>query len=364
MGTEATVEWHDWSGVFARERARLIEALGAMTDGGLVEQCEHVGATSVPGLVGRACLDLALAVWPFPLEEPAQHALAALGYELDHELAGAPGHRFRHASAAIRLYAIESGSPSWMDYLVLREYLRNDQGAREALSSLKRRWDGGAESAAYREAKGRWIEERLVDARLAWIEREGFAPVRRAVDELRDFDRAWQLGGGWALDLFVGQVRRIHDDVDVAVSCADQAALQRHLTAHNWTLLTPVDGRLQPWPQHMRLEPPRHQVHAHRNGAFIDFLLDDITAGVWRYRREPAIIRDASRISLRTDEGIPYLAPELVLLFKSTRDSGAIRAKDQADFEVACPMLGPERRAWLRRALTATNPDHPWLDRL
>ena len=85
---------------------------------------------------------------------------------------------------------------------------------------------------------------------------------------------------------------------------------------------------------------------------------------VWRYRREPAIIRDASRMSLRTNEGVPYLAPELVLLFKSKRDSGTVRAKDQADFEMASPMLDLERRAWLRRALTATNPDHPWLDQL
>lgn len=364
MGSEAMKESHDWSGEFARERVRLVAALGAMPTGGIVEQCEHVGATSVSGLLGQPCLDIALAVWPFPLEESARQALATLGYELDHEFASAPEQRFQHTSAAIRLYAIESGSPLWMDFLALREYLRADQAARDAFTALKSRWEEGVASPGYQEMKGQWLEERLVDARLAWIEREGFAPVRQVAEELRDFDHAWQIGGGWALDLFLGRVRRIHDDVDVTISRADQAALQRYLTARNWTLLTPFDGQLQPWPAHMRLEPPRHQAHAHRDGVFIDFLLGDIADDVWRYRREPAIIRDASRISLQSDEGIPYLAPELALLFKSKRDSGTVRAKDQADFETACSILDPERRAWLRWALTATNPDHPWLDQL
>jgi hypothetical protein len=42
----------------------------------------------------------------------------------------------------------------------------------------------------------------------------------------------------------------------------------------------------------MQLELPRHQVHAHRDGAFIDILLSDIAHGVWRYRRTPpAVLR-------------------------------------------------------------------------
>jgi GrpB-like predicted nucleotidyltransferase (UPF0157 family) len=216
IGTGETLEAHDWRSDVARERARLIEALGAMPDGGILDQCEHVGATSVPGLIGQLCLDIALAVWPFPLEEPARQSLATLGYELDNELdnevMGTHEHCFQHTNAAIRLYVVESGSPSWMDFLALREYLRNDQAAREALSALKRKWDGDAESSDYREAKGRWLDESLVDARLAWIKREGFTPVRRTAEEFRGFDRAWQIGGGWALDLFLGRVRRIHDE--------------------------------------------------------------------------------------------------------------------------------------------------------
>ena len=71
-----------WKEQFAREHERLIAALGEMTDGGIVERMEHVGTTSVPDLLGQPCVDIALAVWPFPLEEPALQSLSSMGYEL------------------------------------------------------------------------------------------------------------------------------------------------------------------------------------------------------------------------------------------------------------------------------------------
>lgn len=102
-------------------------------------------------------------------------------------------------------------------------------------------------------------------------------------------------------------------------------------------------------------------MHAHRPGAFIDFLLVDVESEVWRYRREPSIVRDMSRVGLRSDESLPFLAPELVLLFKSKTTSGKERSKDQANFEKAYSKLEPERRAWLRWALIVTDPSHPWI---
>jgi hypothetical protein len=252
----------------------------------------------------------------------------------------------------------------WTDYVLVREYLRHDEATRQVLSARKQAWDGDTESSGYHEAKRQWLNQLLGDAHRSWIERERFAPLHRVVEELRGFRSPWHICGGWALDVFLSRVTRVHHDVDVAVSRADQLALQQHLTARGWKLLTPLEGRLQPWPMHMRLELPRHQVHAHRRGAFIDFLLADLDGGVWRYRREPAIIRDMGRAGLLSDEGIPFLAPELVLLFKSKNTSGKERSKDQADFEEVFLRLEPERRAWLRWALLAVDPSHPWIERL
>jgi len=129
--------------------------------------------------------------------------------------------------------------------------------------------------------------------------------------------------------------------------------------------VTPFEGRLEPWPPHMLLELPRHQVHAHRDGAFIDFLLSDLSDGFWHYRRDPAVVRQLDRTVLRTTQGIPFLAPECVLLFKSKNTSNKPeRAQDQIDFDAAYTHLEPERRAWLRWALLATEPMHPWIDQL
>lgn len=352
-----------WTQAYARELERVLGALGEMTAGGIVERAEHVGSTSVPGLLGRPCLDIALAAWPFPLEERAQQALSSLGYDLDPAFAGAPEQRFRHGSRTVRLWVVEAGSPLWMDFLLLREYLRRDEAARQHCTAPRQGWDD-RESPGYREAKRAWFEHHLRDARRAWTLREGFSPLHLVAEELSDYPGPWHIGGGWALDLLLGQVSRVHHDVDVQVARADQLVLQDYLTARGWKLLTPFDGQLEPWPRHMRLELPRHQVHAHRQGRFIDFLLAELDGGVWRYRRDPSIIQDVSRIGLRSEGGIPFLAPELVLLFKSKNTTGKERSKDQADFDQICSTLAPERQAWLRWTLLALNPSHPWIERL
>jgi hypothetical protein len=59
-------------------------------------------------------------------------------------------------------------------------------------------------------------------------------------------------------------------------------------------------------------------------------------------------------------EGIPYLAPEIVLLFKARHD----RPKDQGDFTGVLPLLNPGRRAWLAAALARVHPGHPWISEL
>jgi hypothetical protein len=155
----------------------------------------------------------------------------------------------------------------------------------------------------------------------------------------------------------------VHEDVDVVIPRSAQLELRRHLTGRGWKFITPFEKRLELWPPHTYLELPRHQVHAHRGDEFIDILLTDMD-GVWKYRREPTIVRSLDKISLKTESGIPYLAPELVLLFKSKNTSNQERAKDQTDFDNVLPHLDAERRAWLRWALIATSPDHVWIEQL
>jgi GrpB-like predicted nucleotidyltransferase (UPF0157 family) len=355
-----------WPEQFSQERTRVLSALGDLAEGGAVETLQHIGATSVPGLLAWPCIDIGLSVWPFPLEPHRRAALESLGYELISGHEGAPEQRFRHSTGDFQLLILEAGSELWTDYRIISDYLRHNEDAQLTYSKRKQEWaaSAGAQSADYQTAKAQFFLATLDEARRWWIEHQGFAPVETVANELRGLRHAWHISSGWALDLFLGGVTRVHHDVDVVIPRADQLALREHMTARGWRLMTPLEGRLEPWPLHMHLELPRHQVHALRDGAFIDFLLSDLEHEVWRYRRAPTIIRSAERLYLRSNGEIPFIAPEVVLLFKSKNTSGKERRKDQADFERVYAYLEPERRAWLLWALLATDPEHSWIKQL
>jgi GrpB-like predicted nucleotidyltransferase (UPF0157 family) len=341
----------NWHTQFTEERDRLLGVLGAMTAGGIVENIQHVGATSVSGLGDNGRLDIALGVWPFPLEPAAQQALQTLGYEAIPGSEDALEQRFQQTTRNVQLQISMVGSDEWFDVLVVRDYLRHSEAARQLYATQKSN-------------KPQLFARLIAEGHEWWQAHHGFAPVQAVAGELEGYPHPWCISSGWALDLFVGQVSRVHHDVDVVVRRRDQLALQQHMMARGWQFVTPLNGRLEPWPPHMFLHLPRHQVHAHRDGDFIDFLISEIEHGIWQYRREPSIIQSVERMALKTADNIPFLAPELALLFKARNTSGQARPKDQQDFERVLPHLQPAQRAWLRWALLVTDPTHPWLKRL
>jgi hypothetical protein len=306
-------------------------------------------------------VDIARAAWPFPLAGEALAALRGLGYRPVPGFAGgpkkqmqaAPEQRFRHVRKRVQLLVVEPGSDAWQNFITLRDYMASETAAPRRLAARK----PPANHARY-------FDRLLPRANAWWVAEHGFSPVEAVAAELAGFERPWHIASGWAIDLFLGQVNRVHHDVDVEIARDDQLALRAHLEARGWKFVTPYEGRLELWPPHTRLEGARHQAHAHRDGAFIDCLFTGITSGVWYYRRQPDVVRLMARAELRTSSGVPYLAPELALLYKSKNTSRHERSRDQGDFERACPRLEPERRAWLRWALTATSPGHPWIERL
>ena len=344
-----------WKERYESEKIRLLGALRRVTDGGIVEAIQHIGSTSVPGMAGAPCVDIGLAVWPFPLEAGPKSRLEALGYQIvDGFTENPPQQCFRHESGSFQLFILEPGVGDWYDFVLVGDYLRHNAAAREGVS-VKKTNETVDKSVLFTEL--------LPGAHTWWITHYGFSHLEAIANEWKEAAFEWYVSGGWALDLLVGRVQRVHHDVDVVVPRSAQLELQSYLIERGWTLITPFEKRLESWPQHMRLELPRHQVHAHRDDTFIDILLTDM-ADAWRYRREPLVLRSKEKMSLRSESGIPYLAPELVLLFKSKNTSNHERAKDQMDFEKTLPHLEPERRAWLRWALMATNPEHSWIQQL
>jgi len=79
---------------------------------------------------------------------------------------------------------------------------------------------------------------------------------------------------------------------------------------------------------------------------------------LWVCRRDPRIRRPYAEAVERTPDGIPYLSPEIVLLFKAKYR----REKDEADFQGVLPLLDTRRRRWLAESLAVLHPGHPWAE--
>lgn len=104
-----------------------------------------------------------------------------------------------------------------------------------------------------------------------------------------------------------------------------------------------------------------HQTWARKDGVYrLDVFREPHDGDMWICRRDTALRLPYTQIIRRTSQAVPYLAPEIALLFKAK----AARPKDRADLDVALNALAPVRRIWLRRQVGRLHPGHDWLDLL
>ncbi len=124
----------DWPRLFSREADRLHSVLG---DAAL--RIEHVGSTSVPGLVAKPIIDVLLVV-PDPADEPGfVPQLEAAGYVLrirepewfEHRLFSGP-------DTPVNLHVFSSGAAEVERVLRFRDRLRDDEVARDRYARTKR----------------------------------------------------------------------------------------------------------------------------------------------------------------------------------------------------------------------------------
>lgn len=173
--------------------------------------------------------------------------------------------------------------------------------------------------------------------------------------------------GGWAIDLHLGRVTREHHDVDALVMRRDHLLLHKALKQFSLKKIIPHPDGMPPnrgtiveWRPGDKLELPVHQINAYRVGesepAF-QVMLAESRGGEWIFRRNPDVSMPLSRMGFHPLWGLPYLAPEIVLLFKAKH----LEARDRADFDHAIPALSVGARQWLRDAIEKTHPGHEWL---
>jgi GrpB-like predicted nucleotidyltransferase (UPF0157 family) len=123
-----------WPALFASEEARIRAALGERA-----LQIEHVGSTSVPGLIAKPIIDIVLAVADASDEASYVPSLEAQGYILrirepdwfEHRLLKGP-------DSDVNLHVFGQGCAEIARMLRFRDWLRSHAGDREHYAQAKR----------------------------------------------------------------------------------------------------------------------------------------------------------------------------------------------------------------------------------
>jgi len=168
----------------------------------------------------------------------------------------------------------------------------------------------------------------------------------------------WWVAGGWAIDLFTGTRSRTHADLNVG--CFRQDLGRVLVLFSEWDVRVAKDGAQQPLPSGSLPDPTAHTLWLKPEEAdcwVLEILIEEQVGVDWAYRRDERVRRPANDMVMRTREGVPYLRPEIQLLYKSKEP----RSEDQQDFRAAWPFLSPGAKRWFRESLRLVSPGHQWL---
>ncbi len=175
--------------------------------------------------------------------------------------------------------------------------------------------------------------------------------VDEVVSHLAGAPFRWWLSGGHALDLHLGYSWREHSDTDVGLVFGEVGAVFNWF--EGWSLAVAAGGTLTEW-NGRPLAEGENNIWGRRAGNWkVDLTVGSGTDEEWIYRRNPEIRRPWRNAVLYTGDGVPYLAPDLQLLFKS-KD---VRPKDEVDAGQVIPILSRAERGFLQENLPA---DHVW----
>lgn len=208
--------------------------------------------------------------------------------------------------------------------------------------------------------------------------------LEKTRDLLRNADFSWAVCGGFALELFLDRQTRVHDDIDICVFEEDRERIVRYMLRENWDVYEfRGQGKVRPIADPAASESGRnlmllrekcelvkfypcdngdlyHQFFhtGVRDLNYLDFLFNTVIDKWFLTNGEWNIEREVSGAILHR-EGIPYLAPEIVLLYKSARWADE---KNRLDYAQAYSRLSQEQKAWLHNSLQVCYPQgHPWL---
>ncbi|MEP7193240.1 MAG: dephospho-CoA kinase [Actinomycetota bacterium] len=177
-----------WHSTAARLVSRVTLAMGERA-----LSVDHIGSTSVPGLIAQDVIDLQVGVLElsdaddagfvrtladqgFPRSEGEDStSLRALPWIDDAILRRQRLHESADPGRVVNLHVREINGPGWRYALLFGDWLRAEAGEREAYAALKRKLAHSATTTAeYAEAKGPWLEKAFARAD-AWAGLTGWS---------------------------------------------------------------------------------------------------------------------------------------------------------------------------------------------
>ncbi len=188
-----------------------------------------------------------------------------------------------------------------------------------------------------------------------------FKIVLKLKKMLNNFTKPWYIAGGWAIDLYLGKKTRVHKDIEIAIFRQDQKELYEYL--NDWTLYKVIPGQYkqEKWLRNEWLSLPIHELHTtspskEKYKINFEILLNESDHCYWYFRRNQQVKRHLYKIGRIGYQSIPYLSPEIVLLYKAK----APTIYDFHDFIQTIDLLAIEERTWLNKAIGYCYPSHPW----
>ncbi|HEX8324459.1 MAG TPA: hypothetical protein VF595_11165 [Tepidisphaeraceae bacterium] len=191
---------------------------------------------------------------------------------------------------------------------------------------------------------------------------EDFAQPLSVAAAMVGFKRPWCVAGGWAIDLWLGQVTRDHFGVDIAVLRDHQLELRQHLAEFTFKIAA-TQGRPVVWKDaNQMLMLPVHELFAadRVTGRAWRIFLDEADGIDWYDRRCADIRMNLTGWRWHGAANVPVLNPLIVLLHKSRRPE----PKDELDFHLAVERLTQQQKSWLSVALLRVDAEHPWINLL
>jgi aminoglycoside-2''-adenylyltransferase len=185
-----------------------------------------------------------------------------------------------------------------------------------------------------------------------------------AAHRLAGVKTPWYVAAGWAIDLFLGGKRREHEDLEIAIPAAGLAEFVGALAGFEiYAVKVPGKGTFTPVDEAGDGLAETHQTWVRDPESEywrLDLFREPGDGSTWICRRDERIRLRYDEVIARTDDGVPYGRPEVILLYKAKH----AREKDEADFEAALPHLDAQARERLAEWLELVHPGHRWLPRL